>query len=362
MNTAAEPAVNSRPADEALRRIRERPTSFDLFQALRLIELSHPHLPRLGDALRPSDEPVRFAQEAALTFAPSAITTLDTSQPPRLVQRVFGLLGPNAALPIHLTEYARERQMYHGDRTFLRFLDMLLHRFGLLFYKAWARSQPVVALDREDTGAFVGQVGSLVGLSEHTRGRDALPNFAKLHFMGRLSRNARDADGLQAWIALRFRIPVEVRQFQPHWMALDPLEYTRLGHAEAAPMGSGAVLGRSVWDVQHKFRIVIGPLDWARYNDFMPGSQALGQLQAMVRQYVGFEFNWDVQLVLRRADVPAWGLGAHPQIGRLGRTAWLNGHADFVRHAQADQLVMNVESVLPVRVTHPSEPVTAATQ
>jgi type VI secretion system protein ImpH len=62
--------------------------------------------------------------------------------PPRLMQRIFGLLGPNGALPLHLTEYARERAQHHGDPTFQRFLDTLTHRFALLFYRAWAEAQP----------------------------------------------------------------------------------------------------------------------------------------------------------------------------------------------------------------------------
>ena len=49
---------------------------------------------------------------------------------------------------------------------------------------------------------------ALVGLAEPAlRGRDAVGDFAKLHFAGRLARSARDADGLQSWITLRFKVP-----------------------------------------------------------------------------------------------------------------------------------------------------------
>ena len=72
--------------------------------------------------MRPGEEPIRFAQDPSLIFAPAAIAALERggARPPRLVQRVFGFLGPNGALPIHLTEYARERQLYHADPTFTR--------------------------------------------------------------------------------------------------------------------------------------------------------------------------------------------------------------------------------------------------
>ena len=56
--------------------------------------------------------------------------------------------------------------------------------------------------------------------------------------------------------------------------------------------------------MQHKFRIVIGPLAWERFATLLPDGQALEQLRALVRQYVGFEFAWDLRLILKRDDVP----------------------------------------------------------
>jgi type VI secretion system protein ImpH len=338
-------ATNALAAQRLFERIAERPGRFDLFQALRRIEAAHPDKPRLGDALRPSDEPVRFVEEAALTFPPAAIASVDRAAPgaPRLVQRVLGFLGPNGALPIHLTEYARERQLHHADRTLGAFLNMLLHRFGLFFYRAWARANPVVNLDRPRDAQIVRHVGALVGLAEPgLRERDALGDFAKLHFVGRLSRSVRDADGLESWMQLRFGVPVRVQQFCGHWMPLAREERTRLARNGESGLGRGAVLGASVWDVQHKFRILVGPLDWDDFCSLLPGGRRLDPLQALVRQYVGFEFNWDLRLVLRRADVPAWQLGAEKGVGLLGRTSWMNGRR---RPGDADELVMNVESI-----------------
>lgn len=337
--------MTNKSAPEVFQSLAERPGRFDLFQALRRVEAAHPELPRLGESLRPSDEPLRFASEPALNFAPTAITRLEPNEhgPPRLVQRVLSLFGPNGALPTHLTEYARERALHHGDRTFAAFADLLLHRFGLLFYRAWARSRPVVGLDRGRDAPIVRHVGALIGMNGPAlRERDALGDFAKLHFAGRLARSARDADGLQSWISLRFKVPALVQQFSGHWMPLEPDERTRLVRHDGIGLGRGAVLGRQVWDVQHKFRIEIGPLDWPAFQGFLPGGQQLPALQALVRQYVGHEFAWDLRLRLKPAEVPAWPLGRHQGVGQLGRSAWLNTARPRRR---ADQLLMNVESI-----------------
>src|SRR5690242_5058102 len=135
------------PADPLsfFRALAEKPYDYDFYQALRRIECLFPDKPRLGRALRPVDEPVRFGQEASQSFAPAAISAFvagEAGKPPRLEQRFFGMFGPNGPLPLHLTDYARERIIQGGDPTFARFVDIFHHRFLELFYRAWAQAQP----------------------------------------------------------------------------------------------------------------------------------------------------------------------------------------------------------------------------
>ena len=110
----------------ARRRVEQQPWGFDFYQALRRIETLHAAKPRLGRAPRPIDEPVRLAQEPSLAFPISALSAFEAAKgnrPPRLFVRFFGLLGPNGPLPLHLTEFVRERILHERDRTFARFLD-----------------------------------------------------------------------------------------------------------------------------------------------------------------------------------------------------------------------------------------------
>ena len=48
----------------------------------------------------------------------------------------------------------------------------------------------------------------------------------------------------------------------------------------------------------------MGPMDLDRFTDFLPGGRSLTRLVDWVRNYVGFEFDWEVQLVLARDEVP----------------------------------------------------------
>ncbi|MBL8363133.1 MAG: type VI secretion system baseplate subunit TssG [Rubrivivax sp.] len=309
-----QPNLEQSQAYEAyLAAVAAEPYRYDFYQVLRRIAAAHPRLPPLGQAARPVDEPVRVAQPAEMDFAPAPIHALVRrgGSPPWLMQRIFGLLGSHGALPLHLTEYARERERHHGDPTFQRFLDTFTHRFALLFYRAWADAQPAVSLDRPDNKTYFNRLGSLVGIGLHSlQDRDALPDSSKIHFAGRLARQTRDAEGLLAWLRVEFDTAANVEQWCGHWMPLTRAERTRLGRAGGSVVGRSAVLGGTVWDVQHKFRITLGPLSLDQYQRFLPGGRDLARLQALVRHWVGIEFAWDVKLILHKDEVPRLELGS----------------------------------------------------
>jgi type VI secretion system protein ImpH len=321
-------------------KLAEEPFRADFYHTLRRVECLHPDQPRLGRARRPADEAIRLGQDPDLAFAPTPVAALETGggRAPRLLVRLFGLLGPNGPLPIHLTEYARERLRHAGDSTLCRFLDVFNHRFLAFLYQAWAQAQPHVNHDRPDTDRFVVYVGALIGVAPQTqRRRDALPDSAKLFHAWALVRQVRNEAGLVAILRQYFRVPARLEQFVGHWMHLGPGERTYLGR-DGATLGQGAVLGGRVWDRQHKVRVRLGPLTLGQYEGFLPGGETLRELVHWLRFYCSLELEWDLQLELDRRDVPALTLGSGR---RLGWTTWL-GHRRSQRHA--DDLRLNAEA------------------
>jgi type VI secretion system protein ImpH len=325
---------------EALAR---EPHRYDFYQVMRRFECAHPDLPRWGMALRPRDEPVRLGQDPELTFAPAPLasfTAAGSGRHARLAVRLFGLLGPNGPLPLHLTEYARDRTLHAGDRTFARFLDMLSHRFVAFFYRAWAQSQPTVAADRSGDDRFHTFVGALIGIAPPAfRNRNSVPDEAKLAAAGLLAQQVRSADGLRSILAAYFQVPVRVREFIGHWLDLARSDQTTLA-ATHARLGQGAVLGRRVYDRQCRFRIELGPLSRALYESFLPTGELLPPLVDWVRSYVGFEYAWDLRLALVADEVPVVMLG---ESGRLGWTSWLGLRP---QGTPADDLVLDAEAAL----------------
>ena len=263
----------------------DAPYRYDFYQTLRRLECLHDQRPRWGRALRPVDEPVRLGQDPELSFAPAPLASFEPhGRTPRLQVRLFGLFGPNGPLPIHITEYARERLRHADDPTLCRFLDIFHHRFIALFYRAWAQAQPFVNRDRPADDRFTVYVGAFLGMSPATlRNRDTVPDLAKLFHVGALIRHVRNAEGLTHILQHFFRVPVRLEEFVGHWMSLSTRERTYLT-SETAVLGSGAVLGRRLWDRQHKFRIHLGPLTLNQYESFLPGGPSLKELVDWVRQ------------------------------------------------------------------------------
>jgi len=320
----------------------EAPYRHDFYQTLRRLECVYDSKPRWGHARRPVDEPVRLGQDPDMSFAPAPLASFETGRegkPSRLQVRLFGLLGPNGPLPLHITEYVRER-LRGGDPTLSRFLDLFHHRFLALFYRAWAQAQPHVNRDRPKDDRFAVYLGAFIGMGPTPfRHRDAVPDLAKFFHVGTLIRHPRNAEGLESILRHFLRVPVRIEQFVGHWMSLGVRERTCLGR-EGAILASGAIAGGRVWDRQHKFRICLGPLTLAEYETFLPGGPRLQKLVDWVRLYLNFEFEWDVRLQLERYQVPPERLG---EAGRLGWTAWLGR-----RHvnSDADDLCLNAEALV----------------
>jgi len=310
------------------------PHSFGFFQALRLIECFYREAPRLGTSRRPGDDPIRLAQEPSMRFESASLSEFAApadDKPHRLTVRLFGLLGPNGPLPLHFTEYAQERLQKYRDATFVRFLDIFHHRMLSLFYRAWANNEPTVNFDRPESDRFTDYIGALAGLGMPTlRHRDEISDLTKLYYCGRLALQTKCPEGLQAMVTEFFNLPARVDEFIGEWLPLPKRDSFRLGvNPSSGTLGGSIILGAEVWSCQHKFRVALGPLGYGDYQSFLPGETRIRQLAALVRNYVGDEQAWDLMLILRRQEVPAFCLDGEY---RLGWTTWL-GKRPLEEHA-----------------------------
>jgi type VI secretion system protein ImpH len=177
-------------------------------------------------------------------------------------------------------------------------------------------------------------------------GRDEIHDDARLHFSGWLARRVHNAESVESVLCSYFGVPVKLERWVGHWMALPAGEMTRLGQGEASrSMGMGAMLGTRAWDRQHRVRLHVGPLSIDQYRMFLPTGDAQPVLQRWMQQLLGDELEWDAQLALQGAQVPATRLGqTKGNAPRLGWIAWLGQRP---RSRDAADVRIRSQSVVP---------------
>jgi type VI secretion system protein ImpH len=334
-----------------LEELAREPRAFDFYAVLRRIESSSSATPRLGEALRPAEEPVRIGQAPSLAFEPTAVTNFAPARdglPARLSVSFFGMWGPNGPLPMHLTEYARDRERQVGDRTLTSFIDVFHHRLLLLFYRAWAQTQPTATRDRPERDRFAAYLGSLFGQGfVGTLDRDAFPDHAKLYYAGRFASSARNAEGLRGVIADHLGLPARVEEFVGSWLSLSIDSRWHLGLPDSSVLGRTTQLGARVWSRSDRFRIVLGPLSHADFTRLLPGGDDMAALTALVRLYTNDEWGWDVRLALGASEADAMCLARGTRLGWTSRIGRGMGE-DLV----FDPMLGRSRRILPTRPAH----------
>jgi len=288
---------------------------------LRKLAAQSPERPVPGSARLPTQENFRLSQKAHMNFAPREIASLSQTADKTDIE-LFGLgvWGPQGAMPLHLTELAYTRSESHDD-TLNAFVDIFHHRALAQFWRAWFVSQDTASLDRPHDERFSFYVGSLAGLDPQELLDSALPLHPRLSSAAHLIRESRNPEGLIGALHYYFDVPVQIQEFASQWISLENADRSQLGIMNgSSSLGDGAILGSMVVDRQHKFQLIFGPLSLEQYRCFSPTGEDLPVLREWVRNFVGFEYAWEVSLVLSAEEVPYASLGETHQ---LGYTSWL---------------------------------------
>jgi len=323
---AQDPGLTDSPLAEALR---QDACSFEFFQAVTLLQrLRHDSSP-VGGFFNPDDEAVHFRVHNRLPFPASQIQELrwpESDSLPEMVVNFMGLTGPSGVLPYWYTELIIA-QLKEKDASLRDFFDVFNHRAISFFYRAWAKYRFPVSYGRSEHDRFTHYLLDLIGLGTGgLQHRQAVPDEALLHYVALIAQQTRSASALEGILGDYFQVPVEVEQFTGSWYRLEePIQCTfEDDRDDSRQLGLGAVVGDEVWDRQGSARIKLGPMELPRYRDFLPDGSAFEPLKAILRFFSNDEFDFEVQLVLKRNDVPTCDLSSpEDEAPRLGWVSWL---------------------------------------
>ena len=322
------------------------PSGFEFFQAVRILERLFPERRPVGGFGEPAEEVAHFSARPSLAFPPCEVhgVSIPGTRPARVVVNFFGLIGPLGVLPYDYTTLVAERVRVR-DQALRDFLDIFQHRLISLFYRAWLKYRFTALYERGDPDGLTEHLRDLVGLGLTTH-RDRLPvrDEALLLYAGLLGPQPRSATGLEQMLRDYFDVPVAIEQFIGGWYALSPTSLCGLG-SESGPadqLGLGALVGDEIWDQQARVRIRLGPLTRAQYEQLLPGGPWHTDLRTLTRFFSHDQFDFDVQLVLEKNEVPACVLGADGATPpALGWGTWMRTRP-FSR--DADETVLTLSS------------------
>jgi type VI secretion system protein ImpH len=304
-----------------LEKLKAEPWRFDYFAVLRYLERSYADRPRIGESAARRDEFVEFGQDPYMDFPASNLARVEHSEgkPLKVLVKYLGLLGPQGALPLAMTEEAYHYLLAHDD-AFSRFLDIFNNRFIQLFFRAWADSRPIAQHDRPTADRFADYIGSTIGVgSLPYRDLDSVPDSAKLSFAGIMGAQAKCASRLASAVCGLFNVRAEVEEFVGSRLHMEAAEWTTLG-GDHNRLGEGALLGATVFSVQDKIRIRIFTYSLEQYVRFLPTGDLCEFLVDLVFFYNGEQLDWDVELALPAGAASPVRVG---QFGQLGWTTWM---------------------------------------
>jgi type VI secretion system protein ImpH len=322
-------------ANGVLARLRQEPFEFHFFQAVRLLERAMPERAAVGHFADPASEAVRFLHHPSLAFPASEIQSLDWSgrRAARMMVNMIGLIGPLGVLPVHYTEFAIER-LRARDHAFVEFLNIFLHRVTSVFYRSWEKHRFMIGYERDRQDVLTGCFYDLVGLgTPNLRNRQPFHDETLAFYGGFFGLIARSALALESMLADYFDVPVSVEQFIGTWRRLDESDQCELDVelSGSAELGLGAVVGNEVWDRQSRARIVIGPLSAERYREFLPDGSAFEPLRSFTHLFSGEDIEYELQIILKREEVPGCELGEEQATVQLGWFTWMKSNAAFDR-------------------------------
>jgi type VI secretion system protein ImpH len=323
-------------ASGVLELLRQEPFEFRFFQAVRLLERAMPGRAPVGRFADPALETVRFLHHPSLAFPASEIQSLDWAdgRTARMMVNFIGLIGPLGVLPLHYTEFALER-MRVRDHTLVEFLNIFLHRMTSVFYRAWEKHKFSVGYERDRQDPLSGCLYHLVGLgTPGLRGRQPFYDETLAFYGGFFGLTARSSLALESMLADYFDVPVSIEQFIGTWRRLDETDQCQfdLEFSGATQLGSGAVVGDEIWDRQSRARIILGPLNAQQYREFLPDGSAFKPLRSITRMFSGEDIEYELQLILKREEVPGCELGSDEQATvQLGWFTWMKSKATFDR-------------------------------
>ena len=290
---------------------------FNFFQALQLLEEKFRKEQGLRD---PVDEgKIRCFPDASLAFPPSDVKRIDEQNGAfELTLTFMGLIGVSSPLPLYFSEYIARHE--ENARPLLDFLNLFNHRCYSLFYRAWKKYRVVSALSRQSINPLTRRIALLAGMDPE---RLSDPSHLRLlAYTGLFAGKCRGKSGLTAMLSDFYcDLPVAIKEYEPRWV---PIRNPKKIGVDVQ-LGITSMAGTSKWDIGGKFRVCLGPLPRETFETFLPGTDNIKKMKALIETFLADPLNFDIEVQLQSCELVPVIVGQNNT--RLGETSSLGASA-----------------------------------
>jgi type VI secretion system protein ImpH len=274
------------------------PFRYDFYQAVRILESYFGTTLSEHRRKASSLSPVRFRPDNSMTFPSGDVKTAEVGEDvAHIVVTFMGLYGVSSPMPPTFVE----ETLTNGE-ALRDFLDIFNNRLCAFFFEAWERNRPELAeADHKKRMITLGgiDVASIGGLSPD----EIFP------FAGILGTSVRNPAGLETLVRDLTGIETRLEENVPRWVTITNPPGIGSDSGTAMMLGINSTIGRNMPDASGKFRLTMGPLDLAQYQDLLPGGSLADKVSAITDLYLQDDLAFDVRLVLQASEVKPVQLG-----------------------------------------------------
>lgn len=323
-------AASDRQTDNiVVRRLLESGHRFEFFQAMYLLERFLGDRAQIGYGKSCRDEGIKLRPDTSMGFPASEIMQIERlaaresgADRFRLTTTFMGLYGVDTPLPLH---YASEICGLDSDEEHVRdFIDIIHHRVLSLFYRSWAKYRHYLTFRPDGSDPISNYMLCLAGLGPALRDEnDAVDPVRYVRYVGLLTQWPHSAAGLGGILRDFFEdFRIEITQCVGRWIAVPDDQCNKMGENHCR-MGIDLTVGERIFDRKTTFRATVGPMGFDDYASFLPAGSRFAQINELVRLYVVDPLSFQLELGLKKSDVPRCSMSSSDAGARLGWTSWL---------------------------------------
>lgn len=240
------------------------------------------------------DEYFRFTSSLSLDAPDGQIQNLyHDEKKERYHLTIFenGLTGAAGVLPFVYTEWLIERKLRYNDDAPKAFMDMFDHRMYCLSYLAWQKMHLSGDEGRKDKNVLSNVLMSLGGVTPHTM------SITGLAYTALYSQSVRSLSGLEQLLSSIYQIKVSINPFRGTFEDTQPNEQAVLGSCQYT-LGEGPVIGNVRWVVDSCFDVILGPVEYKKALEFMPGKDYNIFIRQQIKSYIGDTLQFKIYVMV----------------------------------------------------------------